>query len=715
MLASIFDNFGPTLAIILGFGFIIFVHELGHFLVAKAVGIKCTQFAIGFGQSLLTFRKGLGWRVGTTEADYESRIRKHALEQMGKADADDKDDIKIKDEQLEASRIALGLGETEYRLNWMPLGGYVKMLGQEDMDPAAMSEDPRSFNRKPVWARACVISAGVVMNLIFGLIFFVIAFLAGVEFPPAIVGATDPTGVAAVAYPVEHPNDEHYKGLQPGDQILTIDGKEVTDMMQVAIKVALSNPDTSLNIAVKRDGVDEILHYVMKPQESELTQQLLSIGIEPPMSLEVVDPGKKGRLPKLLADAGVTPGMSVVAVNDQPITRFDQFQKGVTNAMGQPVTVTFADAAGTKKITVTAKADPRLTFDQEDLMPHLMGLVPATSILYVQDKSVAQELGLQSGDVITNLGNTLYPSIDQVPKLVNPESTSNSKDVALSMKVLRDGKIIAMDSIQPRNGKLGIGMDMATDHAFVSMVLPNSPLADLNLTAGSIIKSLNENPINSFTDLQIDLQKLCKDAIGPIDLFVGYELNVKDHPTFVRKITLDEKTVKLLANANWSLPSDLITGSSLAFDQQKIRVQADSPVEAISLGITKTHQFMAQTYITLARLFQGSVKAKHLRGPVGILDEGRRIAKRGWPYLMFFLGLISVNLVVINFLPIPIVDGGLMVFLIIEKIKGSPVSAKVQTAAMVVGLALIATVFVVTLFYDMSRIGFIQDMIGKLF
>ena len=63
----------------------------------------------------------------------------------------------------------------------------MKMLGQEDMDPTATSEDPRSFNRKPVWARACVISAGVVMNLIFGMIFLIVAFKAGVELPPAEV------------------------------------------------------------------------------------------------------------------------------------------------------------------------------------------------------------------------------------------------------------------------------------------------------------------------------------------------------------------------------------------------------------------------------------------------------------------------------------------------------------------------------------------------
>ena len=72
--------------------------------------------------------------------------------------------------------------------------------------------------------------------------------------------------------------------------------------------------------------------------------------------------------------------------------------------------------------------------------------------------------------------------------------------------------------------------------------------------------------------------------------------------------------------------------------------------------------------------------------------------------LLFFLGLISVNLAVINFLPIPIVDGGLMVFLLVEKLKGSPVSPWIQTAATVVGLAVIASIFLMTLYFDIGRI-----------
>src|SRR5690606_29198745 len=113
----------------------------------------------------------------------------------------------------------MGLGETEYRLNWLPLGGYVKMLGQEDMDPGARSDDPRSFNAKPIWARAAVISAGVTMNLITGAIFFVIAFSAGVDFPPAVVGMIAPGSPAADTYAQGHDNDPAYQGLRPGDVV----------------------------------------------------------------------------------------------------------------------------------------------------------------------------------------------------------------------------------------------------------------------------------------------------------------------------------------------------------------------------------------------------------------------------------------------------------------------------------------------------------------
>ena len=72
-----FGSISSVIALVLGFGFIIFVHELGHFLVAKWVGIKVTQFAIGFGPSIFAWRKGIGFRAGSTEPEFRRRLNDH--------------------------------------------------------------------------------------------------------------------------------------------------------------------------------------------------------------------------------------------------------------------------------------------------------------------------------------------------------------------------------------------------------------------------------------------------------------------------------------------------------------------------------------------------------------------------------------------------------------------------------------------------------------
>src|SRR5438045_6136229 len=111
---------------IFGFGFVVFFHELGHFLAAKWVGIRVEQFAVGFGQALFAWRKGIGWKVGSTQAEY----RRRAEERLVQLGVEKNSEGEYSDEQLTETADAMALGETEYRLNWIPLGGYVKMLGQ---------------------------------------------------------------------------------------------------------------------------------------------------------------------------------------------------------------------------------------------------------------------------------------------------------------------------------------------------------------------------------------------------------------------------------------------------------------------------------------------------------------------------------------------------------------------------------------------------------
>src|SRR6204780_4836028 len=114
--------------IAVGLGFVIFIHELGHFLLAKWNGVKVEKFSIGFGATIFGFRRG----------------------------------------------------ETEYVLAAIPLGGFVKMLGEGPEDQENKSTDPRAYPNKSVGARMAIISAGVIMNVLMGLACFVLAYGIGI-------------------------------------------------------------------------------------------------------------------------------------------------------------------------------------------------------------------------------------------------------------------------------------------------------------------------------------------------------------------------------------------------------------------------------------------------------------------------------------------------------------------------------------------------------
>src|SRR5450432_725659 len=202
-------HFAMMLLLVVGFGFVIFWHELEHFLAAKWAGVKVEQFAVGFGQAMISWRKGLGIRRGSSREEYEAKLQKYLLEN------------KVADESINANEeirldyaaAQLGIGETEYRLNWIPLGGYVKMLGQDDMNPNSLSQSPRAYNNKPIAKRMVIVSAGVIMNMILAVILFAILFqVIGFDVPPAVVGGVQAGSPAQQA------------GVAVGDRILYFDG-----------------------------------------------------------------------------------------------------------------------------------------------------------------------------------------------------------------------------------------------------------------------------------------------------------------------------------------------------------------------------------------------------------------------------------------------------------------------------------------------------------
>ncbi|NBC10446.1 MAG: hypothetical protein GVY24_01760 [Planctomycetes bacterium] len=698
-------NFDQTtllafVGLILGFSFLIFVHELGHFAVAKMVGIKCTQFAIGFGQALLAYRKGIGFRVGTTEPEYERRIRAYLAEQ-GEAEGSS-EDREHENAAIDRAAAALGLGETEYRLNWMPLGGYVKMLGQEDMDPTARSNDPRSFNSKSVGARFWVLSAGVIMNMIFGAIFLAIAFSPwlGVQFPAAVVGGVKPGSPADTTYAQGHQDEPAYRGLEIGDRVVSVNGEVANDFMALKLATALGALGEPVAIEVERDidGQPRRLTYPVVPEIGG-PQNMLTAGVAPSFELTVDQLKRDGQTVTVsvfssLRDAGIEPGMKIVAAGGEPVDRYAQYAHAVIDAKGEPVPVTLRDPDNGQELTVEVAASPSLTIGPEDDLPHLLGFIPATAVAPIKSGASADKV--QPGDILALVGNVRYPSIDEVS-----DEVEEAGGQPIPVVVWRDGQEVDLGTITPKNNQLGLQLNVAFEGAVISRVMPQTPAGALEdtdepLPAGSRILAVADQPVGGWGDVQRELKARAEAGERSIPLTI--ELAVKDNPRLDATLTLDDPAADALANAYWSDPHEIFLKTL------DVTVKGENIVEAAGIGIRKTHEFMLQTYVTLVRLFQGTVKMSHLRGPVGIVDEGTRIAKRGFPYLLFFLGLISVNLAVINFLPIPIVDGGHIVFLAIEKLKGSPVSVKVQTWASIAGLALIGFVFLTTLWYDVGRL-----------
>src|SRR5262245_19911662 len=238
---SILSTVFNVALIVLGFGVLIFVHELGHFLAAKWAGIRTEAFAVGMGPVAMAWRKGIGLRFGTTSTDYQKRVREEIQTERGSNAAKGTEDLSI--EQMYRVGDRLGLGETEYSLRWLPIGGFVKMLGQEDANPNYVSDDPRSYNRCPIGKRMIVVSAGVIMNIILAVILFIIAFMIGVKFEAPVVGETVPMLPAdrtiaenAAVLGVKEP------GLQPGDLVISIDGDPAQTFADLQIASAMSRP-----------------------------------------------------------------------------------------------------------------------------------------------------------------------------------------------------------------------------------------------------------------------------------------------------------------------------------------------------------------------------------------------------------------------------------------------------------------------------------------
>ncbi|MEX2219498.1 MAG: site-2 protease family protein [Phycisphaerales bacterium] len=699
------------LLVILGFGFIIFIHELGHFLAAKWAGIRVLAFAIGFGPAAVSYRKGLGWRRGSSEPEYVELQRRETTG-LNKADL---------------SRVS----PTEYRLNWLPLGGYVKMLGQDDLNPGATSAARDSYQNTPVWKRMIVISAGVVMNVLLAAALFIGVFMYGLKTEPPKIGAVDP-GSAAAAAVAKNADIAGVReaGLRAGDEVIEVNGQRPREFTDLVMASAMSGRGETVSLLVKRPGVGAQLRFEVEPREGEMSR-LLEMGLEPARSAKLLSARTEEDRARFAEGAakvglpGVEPGMTLVRIGeDREVLGAGELREAIDRSGGRPVEVEFADDSG-KRVVGTLTPRPamqhgwaRMPSGSVMAVEHLLGLLPVMRV-GESGEAGADRQGLRDNDLFARMGTVEYPSLARGIAEVH-----GHKGRQIDVTVLRrvDGTLRAVE-VQPRptvrnrgQGQIGFAAGTSADlDTLVAMPEPLSatprdeakalPAASIIARPGVRVAAVAGRPVGNFAELRAALREVTTGTTGPgagpVTIPVQVQLPLAASggtpPVETVQWTLAPADVRALHDLGWESPLDLG-----AFVPESYLLQASGPVDAMGMGIHKAHSVMMMTYLTFARLFEGTVKIEHLKGPIGIAHIGTRIADRGIVWLLFFMGLISINLAVINFLPLPIVDGGQFVFLLLEQVRGKPVSVEVQNVATVLGLVLIGAVFVVVTFHDIA-------------
>lgn len=707
------------LTFLLGFGFIVFIHELGHFLAARWAGIRVLAFAIGFGPAVCSFRRGMGFRHGSSEADYRKLIES----------GQDKH-----------------VSPTEYRFNWLPFGGYVKMLGQDDVRPDATSTASDSYQSVKPWKRMIVISAGVIMNIILAATLFVIVFMAGLKTEPAVVGRVFPATPAArtiatnaSAAGVTEP------GLQPGDRITDINGKEPREFNEIILATTMAERGQPVSMTVRRQGVNEPLRFDIVP-ETSLATGLLEIGIEPPRSGRILagrTDAERQEIQAMLGSqglAGVKPGMALVGSSDDSTIRtFAEADRLLRSTNGRTVNLKFAtlDGSGQSSNEVSVPVRPRPTL-QVDFMKsakgvtpveHLLGLVPVMTVLNADGKPFERgySQGLRTGDIFARIGNIEYPSVASGMAEIRAHK---GKSIPLTL-LRKDGaeyKVVNIEASVTDKGTIGFAWgDTGDNSAIVALPLRSivkapkggavsksdwpeaaTPAAGLITSPGAKIEMVGGQPVSNFAEIREHLRSETRSAFesgapsSRVALAItmpGSESDAEFSPSRPVMWTLNREAIVALHELGWDnpLPSGL-------FEPDQFVLKATGPAEAVQFGVARTHGVMTNTYLTFVRLFQQTVKIEHLKGPVGIAHLGTLIAERGPIWMLFFLALISVNLAVVNFLPLPIVDGGQFLLLVYEQFRGKPAPIGFQNAITLAGFALIGSVFLLVTFNDVKNL-----------
>ena len=560
LLSYLLPTLKGLLPFILLLGVIVFIHELGHFLVARYFGVHVEVFSIGFGRKLFKWKPN----------------------------------------------------RTTYCISLIPLGGYVKMYGEQHANSGVpMERRKEAFSHKSVGQRFLIVLAGPIMNLLLAILLITCISFYGDQVPQAVIGSISPSSNA------------YKQGLRPGDEILKVEGQKVqhwtdftkrlTSPKQRTWKVDLLRHQKTLELSLKTQWIDN-------PRFLSWKRKVLGIpGMTYYSKLAFIGVANKESSAFI---HGLRTGDKVLEINGQSILYWrDLAQYFETHSFSLEDVLQFKiERAHLFKKSKKETLNLSLSLSETTGPIHLGSLGIEEMDLFVGrvfEGQPAKLAGIKQGDKLTHVNGEILKSWEHFTQLIHSfplaEKKSERSPPMLNIQVLQDG-------------------------------LP---------------KNVSITPV----------QKTQMTAKG------------KEETRFI---------IGISSSATFSFPTK-------SFPYR-------NPFSALWEGTKWSWDMTQSTLVGLFRMLNLEISPRNIGGVVTIGQVASKSFYTSWISFLKIMALISINLFILNLLPIPVLDGGHLFFFSIEALKGSPLNVKQMRLAETLGFVFLLSLMVFALFNDFVRI-----------
>lgn len=563
-------------------GILIAIHEYGHFIIAKACGVRVEIFSIGFGKKLVSFRRG----------------------------------------------------ETLYTISLIPFGGYVKLTGQDPREQVPPELENRTLRSKPLWQRAAVVLAGPLFNAVLALLIYIGLFQFGMTQSAPVFNRVLEGSPAAEA------------GLQSGDRVVSIQkqGQTIRPRFYRELEATI---EQSLGVP--------------------LVFQIERAGIADPISVTYTPELGQGRSS---SSGAVTQVPSILGVEDNIPTALGRVipnswlaQRGLpANFLVQELRYT--DEAQSREISFETKTFPELSSAWAQAIQY-----------HSQVNSGRIELRGLSLEFTPDKKGLLAPVLSPEPKthVLGWQIASEAPPLTL-----REAGFYSTEFL-------------------IGSVSEDTPAAKLGLQPLDLILSVNGEAPQSFLNFVARLQSISQ---SQNDIVVDWMRGSEKMTGTIRPELREVKDhITMTSSQRFQIGVSFLYGGT----QTQTIVRGDNVFDSIALGWTYTTDLTTRMIRSFVDLFTGKISYKALGGFISIAKVAGDSFRSGIEDFMSMMGLISLNLFILNLLPIPVLDGGHLILYLVESVRRKPLSLKAIEVWSATGIFVLLGMMILVTFNDITR------------